>query len=235
MAFRPMLALAACVALAACESAPAGPVQQPDLTLSVVSGDGQVAAPGAELPDPVVAVVLDARGKPVQDQLVNFRVTAGGGSAFAGSALSDKDGMVREWWTLGPEPGENTLEARAVNATTGAKLVFATFHATAVEPPPADPLAGTWRGVRQDGLVLQYVFVNTGTTVTNWRTGNAAVAYDGTVSGTGIDTQTFQAAFEAPTDLYFGAVSRGELTGPNTLDIWSDYVPRFTLTRRPGA
>lgn len=54
-----------------------------------------------------------------------------------------------------------------------------------------------------------------------------------TFSGNGLDTQTFRAAFEAPF-VYWGAVSQGELTGPNTLDVWSDYVPRFTLTRPSG-
>jgi len=223
-----------CLGLLACDPAPAGPAPDPTLTLAVVSGDGQTAIPGTELPGPVVAAVLDAKGKPVRDQLVNFRVTAGGGSVFAGSALSDKDGLVREWWTLGPEPGENLLEARAVDPATDDKLVFATFHATAAEPPPPDPLAGTWTGIRQDGIAVEYVFVNTGTTGTNWRTGNTAVVYDGTFAGTGLNTQTFQAHFEAP-DIYWGAVSQGELTGPNTLDVWSDYVARFTLTRASGS
>jgi len=219
--------------LLACESAPSAPGESAPLTLAVVSGDAQTGAPGAELPEPVVAVVLDARGKPVRDHLVNFVVTAGGGSVFAGAALSDRDGCVREWWTLGTEPGENTLEARAVDPATGEKLVFAVFHATATEPPTPDPLAGTWTGTRQDGIAVQYVFVNTGTTGSNWRTGNTAILYTATFSGDGLNTQTFGVAFEDP-DLYWGAVSQGELTGPDTLVAWSDYVEPFTLTRVAG-
>jgi hypothetical protein len=156
-----------CLGLVACEAAPAGPSPDPTLTLAVVSGDAQTAPPGTELPDAIVVAVFNAKGKPVRGQLVNFRVTAGGGSVFAGSALSDKGGLVRDWWTLGPEPGENALEARAVDPVTGAKLVFATFHATGAVPPAPDPLAGTWTGTRQDGIAVQYVFVNTGSTGTN--------------------------------------------------------------------
>jgi hypothetical protein len=137
---------------------------------------------------------------------------------------------VREWWTLGPEPGPNTLEARAVEPATGEKLVFATFHATPAKPPPADQLARTWIGTREDGVTVSSTFTNMRTTGTNSRTGNSAAVYQGVLSAPGLNTQTFGAYFEPPV-VYWGAVSQGELTGPDTLDVWSDYVPGF----RPSA
>ena len=70
---------------------PAGP-----LSLSVVSGDNQTAPPGTELPNPLVARVEDSHGHAVNDQVVNFRVVSGGGSVFAGVAISGRDGLVQE-------------------------------------------------------------------------------------------------------------------------------------------
>lgn len=64
-------------------------------------------------------------------------MTGGGGSVWAGSALTDKRGHARDYWTLGPstDPGANTLEVRAVDPTTGEKRVFATFTATGLPAP----------------------------------------------------------------------------------------------------
>src|SRR5437773_1735278 len=126
---------------------PAGP-----LSLSVVSGDNQTAPPGTELPNPLVARVEDSHGHAVNDQVVNFRVVSGGGSVFAGVAISGRDGLVQERWTLGAS-GPQQLEARAIDNETGEKLTFAIFTATLtdVRPPvvsnvaasPANPAVGT--------------------------------------------------------------------------------------------
>ena len=230
---RPLLTALAIVTMAAC-TPPAGPEADAALSLAILSGDSQVGAPGAELPEPVTAVVLDARGRPVRGQLVNFQVAAGGGSVFAGAALSDRHGVVREWWTLGPDPGENTLEARAVHPVTGEKLVFATFTAIAEDgdSTPADPLAGTWTGVRGDGVSVTYVFANLERNEINPLTGNEAAAYAGQFTGGG-DSQNFTAWLEG-TLLYFGVTSRGELTGPDSLTLWSESVEPFPLTRDSG-
>lgn len=109
----------------------------PPASLTIVSGDQQQAAVGTELPKPLVAKVVDANGNAIQGQAVNFRVTAGGGSVFAGTSISNADGIAQERWTLGTVAGmDQTVEARAVDNTTGQPLVFATFHATAVAGPP---------------------------------------------------------------------------------------------------
>ncbi|MCG6957207.1 MAG: hypothetical protein LJF04_14555, partial [Gemmatimonadetes bacterium] len=69
---------------------------------------------------------------------VNFRVIRGGGSVFAGSAETDDRGIAQEYWALGIDPGENVLEVRAVNPTTGEKEVYAEFSATGL--PGAEDL-----------------------------------------------------------------------------------------------
>ena len=105
------------------------------LTMSVVSGDGQQGVPGSELPDPLVARVEDARGRPVAGQIVNFRVVSGGGSVFAGAAISNRSGLVQERWTLGFSDVQR-VEARAVDPATGAPLTFAVFTAAFFDSIP---------------------------------------------------------------------------------------------------
>ncbi len=122
-----------------------------ELSLSVVSGDNQTAPPGTELPNPLVARVEDSRGHVVRGQIVNFIVVSGGGSVFAGAAISGGDGIVQERWTVGSS-GPQQVEARAVDNQTGEKLTFAIFTATLtdVQPPvvsnvaasPANPAVG---------------------------------------------------------------------------------------------
>src|SRR6185503_2387638 len=121
------------------------------LSLSVVSGDNQSGPPGTELSNPLVVLVVDSRAHAVKGQIVNFVVVSGGGSVFAGAAITGPDGIAQERWTLGAS-GPQRVEARAVDNVTGAKLTFAIFTATLtdVAPPavtdaatsPADPVSG---------------------------------------------------------------------------------------------
>ena len=115
---------------------PAGPVA----SIQLVAGNNQTGFAGEELPDAAVVRVTDSAGAPVPGQIINFKVTEGGGSVFAGAAISDASGMARERWTLGGvgglQPVPQKLEARAVDSQTGAAIVFATFEATAVARPP---------------------------------------------------------------------------------------------------
>jgi hypothetical protein len=106
--------------------------------LVVVSGDLQSAPAGEELPQPLVVRVVDDANRPVANQLVNFVVTAGGGSVFAGAALTNAQGEARERWRLGTVAGDTQrVEARAVDAATGEPLVFAHFRAVATAGPAA--------------------------------------------------------------------------------------------------
>lgn len=111
---------------------------RPPAQLYIVSGDAQSGTVGKEIAQPLVVKVVDANGRPIEGQLVNFRVTAGGGSVFAGSATTNPDGIAQERWTLGTVAGaDQTLEARAVDNSTGQAIVFATFHATAIADVPS--------------------------------------------------------------------------------------------------
>ena len=106
--------------------------------MQIVAGDQQPAQVGTELPSPLVVKVLDAQGRIVSGQVVNFRVTSGGGSVFAGVASTNDSGVARERWTLGTSTADSQrVEARAVDNVTGAPLTFATFKATALPGPAA--------------------------------------------------------------------------------------------------
>jgi hypothetical protein len=92
---------------------------------------------GTDLSVPLV-VRAEANGKPIAGQLVNFVVTQGGGSVFAGSAITSVKGLAQEYWTLGTVAGEpQALEVRAVDPTTGVKQTFGTFTATPTAGSPA--------------------------------------------------------------------------------------------------
>lgn len=125
--------LGAALLIAACVEKPVAPVPLGDVHLIVVSGDSQSGPAGQELPQPLVVRVTGSNGKGVRGQLVNFRVTAGGGRMFAGSSLTDMNGVAQDYWTLG-SPGEQLVEVVAVEPTSGAKQHFGSFRATAVAP-----------------------------------------------------------------------------------------------------
>jgi len=110
----------------------------PPAQLTIISGDAQQGIVGKELANALVVKVVDAYGRPVQGQAVNFRVTLGGGTVFAGASVTNADGVSQERWTLGTVAGaEQALEARAVDNSTGQPLVFATFHAAAAADVPS--------------------------------------------------------------------------------------------------
>jgi hypothetical protein len=99
-------------------------------TVTVMDGNNQSATVGTELANALVALIKNSQGQPIPSQTVNFKVTSGGGSVFAGAATSDASGYVRERWTLGTVSSAQTIEVRAVDST-GAAVVFAQFNAIA--------------------------------------------------------------------------------------------------------
>ena len=139
---RSLLAAATLLALCAglsCDSGrssgldPVGPPAE----LELVSGNNQEGEVGTRLPQPLVVRVTDDEGRPIAGQVINFRVVEGNGSVFAGAAQTNAEGIAQELWTLGTSTSDSQrVEVRAVDATTGEPLVFATFRATA-RPGPA--------------------------------------------------------------------------------------------------
>jgi hypothetical protein len=107
----------------------------PDLVpprFRIVSGGDQAGPAGQRLPAPIVVLVLDSAGKsPLAGYVVNWEVTAGGGSVPAGGTITSDSGLTQTYWTLGPELGTQMLEARAVNHSQRLILTSAVIYATA--------------------------------------------------------------------------------------------------------
>jgi adhesin/invasin len=97
----------------------------------IVSGNGQTAAPGATLPEPLVVQVIDEGGNPVVGAAVTWVVTAGGGTLDPATGPTDGSGQASTTWTLGSTAGANT--AQAIVSGVGQ----AAFTATAAAGTPS--------------------------------------------------------------------------------------------------
>ena len=108
----------------------------PEIRFEVIAAP-QSGPAGEELSQPIVVRVSDAWGPrtaPRAGQVVNWVVTSGGGSVWVGATETDRRGESRNYWKLGPQVGAQTLEARAVDPTSGERLVFGTVTVSATAP-----------------------------------------------------------------------------------------------------
>jgi len=95
-------------------------LQEPDtgtgiatlVTVTVVSGNGQVGTPGAALPQPVRARLIAQEGGPTERLWVEWVVLEGAGTASPRHSFTDADGIAETTWILGPGPGRQRLQGR---------------------------------------------------------------------------------------------------------------------------
>lgn len=93
-----------------------------------LAGDGQMGGVSAAVDTLPAVLVRDAYGNPASGAVVTFAVASGGGTVAGAVRTTDTTGMARVGvWTLGPDPGPNTLVAEI----TGLPAV--TFTAVAVD------------------------------------------------------------------------------------------------------
>ena len=104
-------------------------------TIDVSAGDGQSADAGTPVAVPPRVVVADVSGNPVSGVNVTFAVATGGGSAVPTAPVAtDVNGLAAVTsWTLGNNPGPNTLKATS-GGLSGSPV---TFTATGVTGAPA--------------------------------------------------------------------------------------------------
>lgn len=112
-------------------------VPQGPASFVIVSGNNQTGAAGEELPQPLVVKATDASGNPVPGRHIGFAVVDGDGEMFVGGGVTDANGIVKDYWTLGTLAADSQrVEARSVDPATGAKQVFGVFRATSVPGAP---------------------------------------------------------------------------------------------------
>ena len=76
-------------------------------------GEGQRAAAGLSLIEPVGVRALDAGGAPISGTTVRFEPGAGHGAVEPVEVQTDSTGLAAARWKLGPEPGRHTLKVSA--------------------------------------------------------------------------------------------------------------------------
>jgi Bacterial Ig-like domain (group 1) len=94
--------------------------------IAIAGGDDQLSPAGSLLIDPLVVVVSDGFGNPVEGVTVEW--SAGGGTVEPASSVTRPDGRAQTAWTLGPTTGSQVVTATS-GSLTGSPL---TFDATAL-------------------------------------------------------------------------------------------------------
>jgi predicted membrane protein len=97
--------------------------------ITIASGDKQRAPPRTALPDPLEVSVSTVDGAPTAGVNVHWIVTAGAGTLSATNTITDADGRASVNWTLGSNPGTQSVEAIVVAVASPAL-----FSAIAVAP-----------------------------------------------------------------------------------------------------
>ncbi len=117
-----------------CAENATAPIDPGELSLTIISGNGQSGVVGTELAGPLGVLATNAQG-PVAGLTVEFDVIQGGGSMRVAATSTDANGAAQNYWTLGTstvEPQE--VVVRAV-ATGGTSKDFGTFTATPLAGP----------------------------------------------------------------------------------------------------
>ena len=115
---------------AAAAAAPAAAATPPS-TLTLVSGDGQMADPGTTLPAPIVVIASDGSGHALPNRAITFAVASGGGSVSPAAVATDANGLAQTTWKLRPTVGTQTLTVSAPAVTN----TVLTVSATSGKPP----------------------------------------------------------------------------------------------------
>jgi len=122
---------------------------EPD-SMYLYAGAGQLERPSLPLPAPIQVRVIDRHGNGVPDVPITFSLL-GEGALDLTEALTDLDGVAGVAWTLGPDLGDQQVQALLPDSVVGAIVDLpgspVTFSATAVVfevtgVEPATPVVG---------------------------------------------------------------------------------------------
>lgn len=95
-------------------------VVTPASGLAVLAGANQRSLAGHALPQRVVVRATNRKGAPAIGKVVTFRLRGTRGKVDPTSAVTDADGRARAQWTLGDDPGVQTLFASVENVDSAA-------------------------------------------------------------------------------------------------------------------
>ena len=109
-------------------------VVTPASAIALVAGTNQRTLAGRQLPQAIVVRATNRRGGPASGKRVTFKVGGGEGSVDPATAITDADGRARAAWTLGNDPGRQTLFASVENVDSALPIVA-----------EADPVASNTR------------------------------------------------------------------------------------------
>ncbi|MFL5566967.1 MAG: hypothetical protein ACJ79B_04700 [Gemmatimonadaceae bacterium] len=98
-------------------------VVTPASAITLVAGSNQRALAGKVLPQAVVVRATTRRGSPAAGKKVVFQIADGQGLVDPASATTDADGRARASWTLGSDPGRQTLFATVENVDSALAIV----------------------------------------------------------------------------------------------------------------
>jgi hypothetical protein len=152
--------------------------------LELIRGDEQTGPPGARLPDSLVVRLLDADALGITGRMVNWLVSAGGGSVSPQTSTTDSAGYASARWTLGPAAGPNSVDAvvSRVGLVTFTALGTGGAAEARIEPVEGDdqiapvgepvPVRPTVRVITEDddpvaGLEVRFVITGGGGRVTD--------------------------------------------------------------------
>lgn len=122
-------------------------------SISILSGDGQLARVGTAVSTPPSVTVRDVNGNPVSGVIVIFAVGLGSGAITGGNATTSSAGIAQVGsWTLGPVVGKNSLTA----SLSGSNGLSVTFTATANNPLVPATIAVV-NGLSQSGSVATFI------------------------------------------------------------------------------
>lgn len=139
----PSLALAGLVALQISCGDSSGPGGNSAASIEANSSTTLNGSFGAPVDEPPSVIVRDAGGNPLSGVSVTFTVTAGGGAVTGNKQTSDASGVATVGsWTLGADPGANTLEASA----NGHTVVFTANGSDPCADFPAHAFGSTTNG-----------------------------------------------------------------------------------------
>ncbi|MEO8293899.1 MAG: hypothetical protein ABI613_00195, partial [Gemmatimonadota bacterium] len=226
-------------ALASCTDTSMDPTSGgSQVSFSIFSGNNQVGQAGAELALPLKVLATDVNSQPLQNQIVNFVVTAGGGSVFAGTALTDVNGIAAEIWRMGTVAGvPQAIEVRAV-AADGTKQVFGVFNASVVAASPDTIVIQAGNG--QTGAPGQALPINPSVRVAD-QYGNPVLNQSVTfsVAGGGGSVTGSPASTNAQGIATVGSWTLGAIAGINMLTATAAGLPSkpvtFTANSQPVA